>query len=338
MRMKFALALSLAAAALLQGCVPHLRSLKEEKFFHFPTSEAPWQTLTNGVDLHWWFQCYKGQNDGGADCHTMNLVALDRGVKPNWRAMPRPGESNWILNEFRHIDPVLSAHSGTMRRVIGVSTNTTGRTDIYVLRYSAGEIAKLEPAQRASVVDTLDVWHNILCLDGQLPVPRLVVEDERFVWIFADVEPRCGSGRADWRAPADMMAFDRPERFADLLHKPMQLFYLERDKQDEADFRAPRLVSSDAALAARRPRTVVALDRVPVPTGKVFALDYGQFHAPLRAAPAANMRCRYSETRLYMTIYEDTPNLTLDNCMPLSAERRAPGAVHQAIPSERPGR
>jgi hypothetical protein len=175
--------------------------------------------------------------------------------------------------------------------------------------YDATANAKLAQAERRGDMDSIDIWFSEpWCRHRSKPtLPMLVVEDENSTWIFVDVDPACQSSAADLRVPADMMRFDRPERFADVLHKPMNLFYLpRRDTQS----RRPRLVTGDP-------------EHMPVPADKVFNLEYNEFNDPLDAMPTSNFQCNYSKIQLVQWVvgWVDTYP-TLDGCRSIPARRQ----------------
>ena len=319
--MRIALVLALALPLLLQGCLPIPARYVDNDYFHIPASTAPLASYTNGMDLYRYFVCYRPLDGPSESCHTAYIV-MERGAKPDWQPIARSHEGEGAMGHdsgLLNLTPVLSAYSGTSRRVIGLDRQDDGRPSIRLIEHDARKNASLPLAERRGELDIVDVWRNgPRCPNlGRDTHPRLIVEDDTSTWIFADLEPGCKENPADRRAPVDMMDFDHPERFADLLHRPMYLFYQNRAKPEDADFHDPRFATSHAPRLKNLPRVVIAIDSVPVPKGKVFTLEYNEFHEPLDALPHSNLHCRYSETRLYDSIFRAQPSPSFDWCRPI---------------------
>lgn len=323
------LVLAALGTLLLQGCAPHFNMVREEKFYYFPPGATAWRHLDSGVDVHWWLECYKGVDERlDAACHTMNMVALPAGATPDWHKTAVSRRADWSMFDYHQITPVLSAHSGTPHRVLGTVDNGAGRVDILLLQVGGDKVATISNVNSQKRVVRKDIWHNAVCSDAGAVVPRLVVEDERALWIFADAEAGCELDKRDWRAPLDMMTFDHPERHGTLLRKPMQLFY--SDGVERTDFNQPREVTANAKLLAKAPARVVSMDKLASTAGKVFTLDEGVVNAPLSDhQPRANLRCRYTATHFYFTIFEDASNPTVSGCEPITpAATTAEGRGH----------
>ncbi|WP_198117601.1 hypothetical protein [Massilia rhizosphaerae] len=325
--MKIRLSFILCLATLLQGCVPIPTRNTDEKYYYLPTSNAPLHSYSNGADLHRYFDCYRSLDGDRETCHPQYVV-VEHGDKPDWQpiVLNHDAVNLRLRDDLPGFKPVLSAYSGTTRRVVGrwEEDRSTEKPNDYFpnvafVDYDAAANKKLAQAERRGGMDSIDIWFNEpWCRYRSKPtLPMLVVEDESSTWIFVDMDPACQSSAADLRVPADMMRFDRPERFADVLHKPMNLFYLPRR---DTDSRRPRFVTSDPVRLKNRPDTVIAPEHVPVPAEKVFNLEYNEFHDPLDAMPASNFQCNFSKILLVQWVvgWVDTYP-TLDGCKSIAA-------------------
>ncbi|MFS2023376.1 hypothetical protein ACL58G_09960 [Massilia sp. GER05] len=326
--MKIRLAFILCLAALLQGCIPIPTRNTDEKYFYLPN--GPLHSYSNGADLQRYFDCYRSLDGDQETCHAQYVV-VERGSKPDWQpiVVHHDAVNRRLREDLPGFKPVLSAYSGTTRRVVGrweENRSAEKPNDFFpnvaFIDYDAAANAKRARPERRGDMDSIDIWfHEPWCRQRSKPtLPMLVVEDESSTWIFVDMDPACQSSAADLRVPADMMRFDRPERFADVLHKPMNLFYLPR--RDTHSSRA-RFVTSDPVRLKNAPDTVVAPDLVPIPEGKVFNLEYNEFNDPLDAMPTSNFQCNYSKIQLVQWVvgWVDTYP-TLDGCRSIPARRQ----------------
>lgn len=330
--MKIRLALILGLTVLLQGCIPVPTRNTKVEYFYLPTSAAPLHSYSNGAALHRYFDCYRSLEGDRESCDA-NYLALEHGNNPDWQALALARErANIRLSKgVPAFKPVLSAYSGTTRRVVGrweepepAYISDSSVPYVAFIDYDAAKNEELDHAKRRGEIDSLDIrvdeaWRGEpQCLSKPTMLPMLVVQDESSIWIFAETAPGCQWSTADLRVPADMMTFDHPERFAEVLHKPMNLFYLSKP-----DAHRLRLVSSDPWRLKHLPATVIAPDLVPIPTGKVFKLEYNEFHDPLDALPAANFQCNYSKIQLVQWVigWVDTYP-TLDGCRSIPARRQ----------------
>lgn len=329
--MKIRLAFILGLTVLLQGCIPIPTRNTKDEYFYLPTSAAPVQSYSNGADLHRYFNCSR-LLDGQEPCHA-KYVVLEHGNKPDLQSIALANEHANIRlsDDVPGFKPVLSAYSGTTRRVVGrweepepAYMPSASIPYVAFIDYDAPGNEKLAQAERRGKMDSLDIrineaWYGEpRCLSKSPMLPMLVVEDESSTWIFVEMGPDCQWSAADLRVPADMMTFDHPERFAEVLHKPMNLFYLSKRGSHTL-----RLVSSNPVRLKKLPATVIAPDLVPVPTGKVFKLEYNEFHDPLDAMPAANVHCSFSKIQMVQWVvgyvYSEP---TLDRCRSIPARRQ----------------
>lgn len=328
MRKPLAFAVGAVVIALLSGCGFYYHRDKYVLLSSVPTTTTPWRSLSSGVDVYWWFSCNNNsfyQNEAPR-CSSMHMLLKRSGDAPDWQKIVREGESHLSLHDWPAIVPVLSAHRDTTHRVLGMWKDTMGRAEVFILRVDADAIAGPDKMDSNKTVFRMDVWHNSNCTSPNTPVPRLVVEDERSLWVFAEAGPGCGIRSADLRAPIEMMAFDHPEFYSDLLGKRMLLFYLDRAEVNKAAFGQPRMASSNAQLLANLPGTVVDIASVPRPFGKVFTLEDGRILTPLQSAPVANVQCNYTKIYSGWTILANDTKTRLNGCKPYAA------AVKGAVP------
>lgn len=320
MRTPLAFAAGVVVIALLSGCGFYYHRDKYQKLSSVPTTTTPWRSLSSGVDVHWWFDCYDGSYQNEAPrCTSMNMLLTRSGDAPDWQKIVREGGSHLSLHDRPTIVPLLSAHRDTNHRVLGMRKDKMGLAEIIILRVGADAIAGADKMNSNETVFRKDVWHNATCTSPNSPVPRLVAEDERSIWVFAEAGPGCGVGSADLRAPIDMMAFDHPELYPDLLGKRMLLFYLDWAEVNKADFHEPRMASSNAQLLANMPRTFVNIASVPRPFGKVFTLEDGRIRTALPSTPIPNVQCNYTKIYSGWTILANDTKTRLNGCKPYEA-------------------
>ncbi len=196
----------------VQGCVPHIRTTEEQKYFHIPSSKLPWQQLTNGVDLYAWHQCYIRPDRKHPVCSSLNLDLLDRSSKPDFKMTTMRPLLSWTALDEVTVAPLVSAHSDTQRRIVGLA-NSAGKYAVYVLRGGLADVRALDATDDKSKVEVIDIWHNAKPYCEEAPKPKLVVTDDRFLWIFAEPGSQCATGAKDLYAPGDLLRFTHMPAF-----------------------------------------------------------------------------------------------------------------------------
>lgn len=237
----------------------------------------------------------------------MKLNAVNHKGKMDWESVKEHRASDWDWNwsKFEGIEPLLSATDNSHYRLIGM-TGMEGNNDIHLIR------PKIESNEsRRDFTLTFDIWHNTLYCQER-PIPRLVVFDNKHIWIFADIKDSCKLNN-NLYIPAELMQFDYPNKFENILLRPMHLFYLDKEKKENSGFHMPRIVSRNPELLLNQPHTVVAYDAIHIPKDRVFKLEAGTF-TPVAQPAMPNLRCHFSSTNFFMTIFENTPNLIMKYC------------------------